>query len=180
MNFALIKEYPDWIKYAREKGVIDTFTYTNGMLLTAARVQLLVEAGALTVDVSLYGATPQTHDAFTCREGSFAKTIEGIDNALEAGMDVHVNMCLVRSNAHEIGRMIELVETRGVSCGVSPFITARYDGTSSSLDERVDRATLEALYQGPLKRFISKPDFDPKPTSINGRAIHNLWIYRET
>lgn len=150
----------DFIRHARVRRFA-VKVKSNGMLLTRERVRQLVGAGASAVDVSLYGATQETHDGFTCHPGSFAKTIAGIDNARDDGLGVHVSMCLVRSNAGEIGQMIELVERLGVSCGISPFITARYDGTTSSLDERVDRATLAALYRGPLRRFLTEPDFGP-------------------
>jgi radical SAM protein with 4Fe4S-binding SPASM domain len=135
---------------------------TNGATLSAAKVRMLVDAGVRRIDVSLYGATPATHDAFTARPGSLTKTLQAIHRARAAGIRVRVNMCLVRSNATEIGRMIELVEGLGCSVGIDPFITARYDGTNSSLDHVVGRDDLERLYCGPLRRFRRPPDFDPK------------------
>lgn len=150
----------DFVRRARERSCLVTLK-SNGMLLEPARVRALKAAGVAKVDVSLYGGSAGTHDAFTRQLGSFDATVRGIRNAIDAGLRVSVAYCLVRSNAHEVERMIELAEQLGVSAGLDPQITARYDGTTSSLDERVDRATLESLYGGALARFVGPPDCNP-------------------
>jgi radical SAM protein with 4Fe4S-binding SPASM domain len=57
--------------------------------------------------------------------------------------------------------MIALGEEAGVDYSIDPTITGRYDGTSGSLATRVDEATLEALYAGPLKFLIKPGPADP-------------------
>ena len=74
------------------------------------------------------------------------KTKQGIRRALDAGLVVKVNMCLTAENAAECEEMMQYVKELGVCFGVDPFITKRYDGTDSSLDHRLDRATLSWLY----------------------------------
>jgi radical SAM protein with 4Fe4S-binding SPASM domain len=151
----------DFIRHARKRRMI-VQVKSNGVLLTEDRVRGLAEAGANGVDVSLYGATPQTHDAFTLLPGSFAKAVDGIRHTRAAGLDCILNMCIVRGNAAEVAQMIELAESLvGTNYGINPFISARYDGTTSSMDQRVSRETLEQLYRGPLRHLIPKPDFNP-------------------
>lgn len=151
----------DFIRHARSRRMA-VKVKSNGTLLTVERVQRMVDAGALGVDISLYGATAQTHDAFTEHRGSYAQTIKGIHNAKDAGLDVKVNISLVRSNAHEVAQMLAMTEELGLPVGISPFITARYDGTTGPLDQRIDQQTLEALYLGPLRHLVRKPNFDPE------------------
>lgn len=150
----------NFIRHARRRRLA-VKVKSNGTLLTVRRVDKLVEAGAFGVDISLYGATAETHDAFTERTGSFVQTIAGMENAKNAGLDVKVNICLVRSNVAEVADMIALVEGYGFPYGMTPFITARYDGTVSSLDHQIEQETLETIYRGPLKHFVRQPDFDP-------------------
>ena len=150
-----------FIRHARSRRMA-VKVKSNGTMLTVERVQRLVDAGAMGVDISLYGATAVTHDAFTEQSGSFAKTIQGIRNAKDAGLDVKVNISLVRSNAGEIEQMLALVDALELPIGISPFITARYDGTTSPLDQRIDQQTLEKLYRGPLQHLVRKPNFDPE------------------
>jgi radical SAM protein with 4Fe4S-binding SPASM domain len=134
---------------------------TNGTLLTATRAAQLAAAGAREVHVSLYGATAATHDAFVMQPGAFEKTVAGIRAAKAAGMDSRVSICLVRENASQVDAMLQLVEELGVRAGIDPQLTVRYDGTTSSLDHRVDRDTLLRLYRGPLRSLLGSPDCNP-------------------
>lgn len=145
---------------------------TNGVHLVE-RTADLVEAGAARVDVSLYGATAATHDGFTLAPGSFERTVAGVRAAKAAGMQVTVNLCIVKSNAAEIGDMVDLVKQLGVGCGIDPQITARYDGTTSSLDLRIDRETLAELYRGPLAPYVSVPQCsrDTAPQCSCARSV---------
>lgn len=130
---------------------------TNAMALTPGRAARLAELGVTCVDVSLYGASPVTHDAFTTLAGSFARTLAGARAARDAGMRVSLSFCLTRDNAPEIGAMVALAAAEGMRYTIDPQLTARYDGTTSSLDHRVDLATLEALYRGPLAEAVGQP-----------------------
>jgi len=130
---------------------------TNGVHL-AERAGELRAAGVGTVDVSIYGATAATHDAFTLAPGSFERTITGVRGAAAAGIVPRVSICLVRSNAAEVGAMVELVRDLGVSASLDPHVTARYDGDRASLDLRLDRGELLALYRGPLRTLLDPPD----------------------
>jgi radical SAM protein with 4Fe4S-binding SPASM domain len=133
---------------------------SNATLLSAPRARRLVEAGCRAADIGLYGASARTCDAFTGIRGSFERALAGIRAALEAGIHVRLNFPIVRTNADEIDAMIGLAERLGAEIGLDPQITARYDGTRGSLDLRVDRATLERLYAGPLRQMRPSPCFD--------------------
>lgn len=148
------------IRYARSKRFVVKLK-TNGSLLTDETVRMLQDAGVAQIDVSVYGATPETHDAFTRRPGSHANTVAGVRRAVAAGIGVRVNMSLVRANVNEVDRMVELARDLGCTYGLDPFITARQDGTTSSMEERIDRETLKTLYRGPLGRFLHGPDPSP-------------------
>jgi radical SAM protein with 4Fe4S-binding SPASM domain len=56
--------------------------------------------------------------------------------------------------------MIRMAEEGGFTHSADAAITGRYDGTRGSLDTRVDHATLESLYRGPLRSelYSKKPD----------------------
>ena len=146
----------DFVRHARERRFAIRLK-SNAILLTPERAKRLAEAGVYAVDVSVYGASAETHDAFTTVAGSFEKTLSGIRSAIDAGMKVALSFCLTRHNASEIPAMIALSEELGVRYTLDTQITARYDGTTSSLDHRVDRETLDALYRGPLFSALGGP-----------------------
>jgi radical SAM protein with 4Fe4S-binding SPASM domain len=146
----------DFIRYARERQFA-VRVKSNGLLLTPERVARLVEAGAYAVDISLYGASPESHDAFTKLKGSFEKTVAGARNAVAAGLKLSLSFCLTKHNADEIEAMIALAESLPARHTIDPQITARYDGTTSSMDHRVDGETLDRLYRGPLFSALGGP-----------------------
>jgi radical SAM protein with 4Fe4S-binding SPASM domain len=150
----------DFVRYARER-LFAVRIKSNGMLLTPERARRLAEAGAYGVDISLYGATAATHDAFTTVKGSFERTVAGVRAGVAAGLKVGLSFCLTRGNAGEIAEMITLSDSLGVSYTLDPQLTARYDGTTSSLDHRVDAETLEALFRGPLRPALGPLECHP-------------------
>ena len=128
---------------------------SNGTAL-AARARRLADAGCRRVDVSLYGGTAGTHDAFTGVPGSFGRTRDGIDAARAAGLAVGVSVPLTRTNAHEVETILAL----GLPCSIDPQITRRVDGDAAPLHLRVDREMLARLYAGPLREMAPSPCFD--------------------
>jgi radical SAM protein with 4Fe4S-binding SPASM domain len=134
---------------------------SNGTLAHPDAVSTLTDAGANAMDISLYGATAATHDVFVKASGAFDKTLRGAHAARAAGLRVKFSFVIVRGNAGEVEAMIALAEKMGIAYSLDPQITARYDGSRSSLDLRVDPDTLEGLYRGPLRHLIPPPD--PRP-----------------
>jgi radical SAM protein with 4Fe4S-binding SPASM domain len=143
----------EFVRHAARSGMAVRIK-SNGTLLRPETVRRLAEAGAAAIDLSLYGATAPTHDAFVKVSGAWQRTIEGAQRARDAGLAVKLNAVVAQSNASEVGAMLELAEQLGVSCNLDFQITARYDGSRSSIDLAVDRATLEALHRGPLRHLV--------------------------
>ncbi|MBQ8431396.1 MAG: radical SAM protein [Clostridia bacterium] len=70
---------------------------TNGVLLTPELVASLKEASLDSLQVTLYSSDATVHNALVGSEGH-ARTVQGIRNALAAGLDVSVNTPLCRQN----------------------------------------------------------------------------------
>lgn len=153
-------DLPEFVAHARRNRMV-AHVKSNGTMFDERMVKRLVEAGISAVKVSLYGATPETHDAFTHSHGSHRRTISGIRAAKESGIDIKVSFNLMKTNAHEIGEMVAFAKSLDISYGIDPFITSRYDGTDSSLDLSLDRETLSSLYRGILRELVPSPDFRP-------------------
>jgi radical SAM protein with 4Fe4S-binding SPASM domain len=150
----------DFVRHARSRDFA-VRVKSNGMLL-GDRAQRLADAGVYAVDVSLYGASAATHEALTALPGSFQRTVAGVRAAVAAGLRVSLSFCITRGNTAEIAQMTALAEELGVPYNLDPQLTARYDGTTSSLDHRVEREALEALYRGPLRAHLGGPACHPE------------------
>lgn len=70
---------------------------TNGVLLTKDLCQKLYEASLDSVQVTLYSDNPEIHNKLV-GANNFEKTVEGIKNALEAGLNVSINTPLCSLN----------------------------------------------------------------------------------
>lgn len=130
---------------------------SNGTLLTPAACDRLAAYPNLWgVSLSLYGARPETHDAVTGKPGSFRRTMDGARALRDRGATAWLKFILMKSNAAETAGVLELGEATGLTCSIDTTVTGRYDGTAGSLEDRVDHATLEALYRGPLRSMLVK------------------------
>lgn len=128
---------------------------TNGTLLTPLKAQQLADAGVTDIEVSLYGASAKSHDPFTRSPGSFAKTVTGIQNSKKAGIMPQINFVMHRGCVNEINEMLSLSQTLEASYSMSMELTARYDGTTDSLDHRLDEKDLATLYTGPHRDLFA-------------------------
>ena len=135
---------------------------SNGTLLTEGACDRLAGyANLWGVSLSVYGAVAGTHDGVTQGPGSFERTMAGARRLRDRGVRVGLKYVVLKANAGEVGSMLAACEQEGFEVSVDPTITGRYDGTSGSLATRVDPATLEALYRGPLRERIGVGEADP-------------------
>jgi radical SAM protein len=82
-------------------------------LVTAAAIRRLRDAGVARLAVSLDGADAATHDAMRGVAGSFARTLEILDDARACGLPRQVNTTLAPHNLEQIDDMAALVGRAG-------------------------------------------------------------------
>ena len=120
---------------------------TNGVNLTPELVQKLKNAGLDSVQVTLYSHDEEVHNALV-GSNHHADTIQGIRNAVEAGLDISINTPLCKKNAdyektlafiHSLG--VRFVTVSGLICtGMAGINHAEYDLSSAQLYEIVRNA----------------------------------------
>ncbi|MDE3149894.1 MAG: TIGR04053 family radical SAM/SPASM domain-containing protein [Acidobacteriota bacterium] len=100
----------DLIRYASEKGVKVAVTPSATPLLTREAIFKMKEAGIVRLGISLDGSTPEIHDAFRGLPGAWARTIQAIEWANEAGIPIQVHSTISRHNAHDLDNLCNLFE----------------------------------------------------------------------
>ncbi len=100
-------------RHARERGMVVT-VFGNGTLVTDEIVTLFRELPPRKMEISLYGATAETHDAVTEIPGSHARAWEGIRRLHAAGIRVVLKTLLLKTNLHEY----EAMEVQALNLGV--------------------------------------------------------------
>ncbi len=110
---ALLREdIYDIIHYASKKEMSIALA-TNGTLITKDVARNLKESGLGYAQISIDGLK-EVHDQIRGR-GMFNKAIQGIKNAIEAGLYVSMDVVITRLNVHQIDNLIELAKDLGVS-----------------------------------------------------------------
>jgi radical SAM protein with 4Fe4S-binding SPASM domain len=98
------------IRYAAGKGVHVALTPSATPLLTREAIFKLKEAGLVRLGISLDGSTPEIHDNFRGLPGAYARTIQAIEWANEAGIPIQVHTTISRHNAHDLDSLCALFE----------------------------------------------------------------------
>jgi len=87
---------------------------SNGTLLTMDNAKKVKEAGIDYVEISVDGASAQTHDEFRGIPGAFEKAIQGVKNCLEEGIDTCIATVLHKDNLAETEKILRLAKDLNV------------------------------------------------------------------
>jgi 12,18-didecarboxysiroheme deacetylase len=153
----LIREdLPELVRAATSAGIRAVIS-TNGTLITREKAEILGNMGLSYVGVSLDGLE-EVNDRFRGVNGAFAKALEGIENAMSAGIKVGLRFTMNKRNYQEIPKIFDLMESRGIQriC----FYHLVYSGRGKNLMEEdltheQTRATLD-LIMDRTKNLIDK------------------------
>lgn len=100
----------DLIHYAAEKGVKVAVTPSATPLLSREAIFKMKEAGVVRLGISLDGSSPEIHDAFRGLPGAWARTIQAVEWANEAGIPIQVHSTISRHNAVDLDNLCALFE----------------------------------------------------------------------
>ncbi len=140
------KDLPDIIAYARTAGFRKIHLQTNATALShRPLVAQLVNAGLTSTLVSLLGPTAEIHDAMTERPGSFYKTVKGIANLIDYGMQVSTNSVITKINLPHLEKLAQYITRNFPNIHTICFsypqaaggVLNDFDGITPSLSETV-------------------------------------------
>ena len=100
----------DLIRYGAEKGVKIAVTPSATPLLSREAIFKMKEAGVVRLGISLDGSSPEIHDKFRGLDGAWARTIQAVEWANEAGIPIQVHTTISRHNAHDLDNLCALFE----------------------------------------------------------------------
>lgn len=108
------EDLPELIYYARW---FVTRLNTNGVKLTKELCQQLYNVSLDSVQITLYSADEMEHNTLV-GANNFKSTVEGINNAIEAGLNISINTPLCKVNANYLNTLKFLNElgVKYVSC----------------------------------------------------------------
>lgn len=137
------------IEHAKRRR-FDVRLKSNALLVTAEAAARLHALGVRQVDVSIYSAVPDVHDAVTKVPGSLERSLEGVVHLRDAGIFVKLNCPIMTVNVASYRDVRTLAERLGVPCGFDPMITARNDGDVAPVRLRVRGKDLLPMLKDPV------------------------------
>ncbi|MBM4031479.1 MAG: radical SAM protein [Planctomycetes bacterium] len=123
-------------RHAKGLGLLVT-VFTNGTLVTEELAALFADLPPRQIEITVYGATPDTYEAVTGVPGSFARCMTGLRRLLDARLPVDIKTILMTINRHEFSAMRQVAEGMGVKFRFDAAIFPRFDGDRAPLRLRV-------------------------------------------
>jgi MoaA/NifB/PqqE/SkfB family radical SAM enzyme len=90
---------------------------TNGSLLTKEKIKNLIDSGISRIQVSLDGASPETHEHLRRFKGSFQSALNALSALKEVDPSIQTSVAFTptRFNCHEIEKVFHLCRERAVN-----------------------------------------------------------------
>ena len=141
--------HPDFLAIARatRERAFALRILTNGALVTDALAAEIAVLRPLAVELSLHGATAETHDRATATPGSFDAMRRGLDRLLSRKVSVVLKTPLTRLNEAQTEGMRRIAGERGVPWRIDPVLTPRDDGDAGPLAFRASAEAVERMFR---------------------------------
>ena len=161
----LAPEFQSVVTTCKDRGLLVVLK-TNATTFNRDRATRYAVDPATETHVSLYAATADLHDEFTCSRGSFKRTVAGLSNLADQGIRCRVNCTVWRRNVDELHAMKALVENLGHYLVVDDTIWGRHNGDTSPRQLALTRDQRDRL----LSEGVIKP-FSPSPCTAGAVKV---------
>ncbi|HKF51428.1 MAG TPA: radical SAM protein [Candidatus Acidoferrales bacterium] len=164
----LREDFFELLEFAKDLH-FDIALKSNALMITAARAARLRALGVRQVQVSVYSADPEIHDAITKVRGSFARSLKAIRFLKSQGLRVKIACPLMKQNLAGLRQLRALADELGISYVIDMTITPKLDGDTSVLALRNSAEDLLGVMQDPTLQ--GKAVLDDGSESGVGSAI---------
>lgn len=137
-------DFHDIYRHAKKRGMLVT-VFTNGSLVEDSHIRLFKDYPPRLVDVSLYGMSPEIHQAVTGVAGLSGTPLESVRALLREGIRVALKTVPMKANHGEFGAMRSLAASLGVSFRYDSCIMPRLDGGRTPVEQRLPAKEAVAL-----------------------------------
>lgn len=174
----LRKDFFDIVKYISDKGMLITL-FTNGMLLTEQNVKRLAEYRINVVSISIYGDIASVHDRITRVEGSFERTLKGIEQLKKYNLAFDLKCMVLAENADRLMQIRNFCENLnyGLKCTLDFTLCGKINGDCKVFEHRISTDKLKNIFYTDPEYYIGKKEnFNRTPESYTCNAgRHGLY-----
>lgn len=123
----LRQDFLEIYTYAKKKGFIITI-FTNGTLIDRQIAHYLKQNNPFSIEVSLYGVTPETYERITGVAGSYERCLRAIHLLLEKNLPLKLKTVISKINRDEVIKIKEFVESLGMRFCFDQMLCPDYRG----------------------------------------------------
>jgi len=109
----IVRELPDLITYARNKGFEFIEVFTNATILSDRLLSCFVENN-VSIATSFYSYKSEIHDSITKIPGSHSQTVNNIKRFLDASLNVRAGIIVMEENENDVDETIEYLHSIGI------------------------------------------------------------------
>jgi len=136
----LREDLRELVEFARGRGYEFIEVFTNATLMDDEKAGWMADLG-VKVAVSLYSHRPDVHDRITGRQGSFSRTVRGIELLLEHGIPLRMAIIIMKENEEDIGDTVKFLEELGVDPHKIGTDVVRPTGRGREVPDRYPKTT---------------------------------------
>lgn len=141
----LRQDFLEIYTHAKKSGFLVSL-FTNGTLISEKIADHLANYRPLSMEITLYGLTPDTYERVTGIPGSFEKCLRGIRRLKERNLPLKLKTMALRTNVHELWEMKRFVEEDlGFPFKFDARLNPRTDCSAAPLEYRLTAQELVAL-----------------------------------
>lgn len=118
----------EFVNYASRRGLRPSLASSATPMLDASSLVKLKGSGLTRLALGLDGSSPEVHDDYRGVPGAWAKTVESIRFARDAGIPIQINTIVSRRNLEDIEPLAALLETLDISTWSLFFSLPRIQG----------------------------------------------------
>jgi len=166
-------DFAEIYMHARKLGIIITL-FTNATLLTPRIADLLAASRPHVVEITMYGATPETYEAVTRTPGSYERFVRGLELLLERNIRVALKSMILTLNKHELPAMKAFVERYGLDFRYDGTLWPRVDGGMQPLQYRI---SLEEMIQLDREYPERSTEWEKRSAQFEGIAVRSEYVY---
>lgn len=166
-------DFAEIYMHARKLGIIITL-FTNATLLTPRIADLLAASRPHVVEITMYGATPETYEAVTRTPGSYERFVRGLELLLERNIRVALKSMILTLNKDELPAMEAFVERYGLDFRYDGTIWPRVDGDMQPLKYAI---SMDEMIQIDLDYPDRSEQWEKRSLEFQGIAVRNEYVY---
>jgi len=129
----LRKDLPEFVKYARDVGIVDVYFSTNATIVKDTMIRELIDSGLTRIQFSIDAITEETYDKIRVG-GKYHEVIENIERFIEIRKEMksktplmRVNFVRTNLNEHELDDFIDYWKDKVEMIGIQEMVNPHSD-----------------------------------------------------